>query len=75
MMIRFSPPSEFQPVRPERNVSTSFQPIPSSPRLERGEVAQTLLDIATLLFGALFFAVFLGGVGWSVSLLLRVAFK
>ncbi|MCA6114281.1 hypothetical protein J6524_04970 [Bradyrhizobium sp. WSM 1738] len=64
MMIRFSPPSEFQSVAPERNVSPSF-PVASGPRLERGKFSQALLDVLTLLFGALFFVVLIGAAGWA----------
>jgi hypothetical protein len=73
MMIRFSPFAEFQSVGAARNVSSSF-PIALGPRLERGKFAQSLLDVLTLLFGAFFIALLLGGVGWAFFTLGYAAF-
>lgn len=69
MMVRFSPRSEFQKLAPARNVSPALPA--AGPILKRGKFTQALVDIATLLFGALFFAALLGSVAWSVLLLSR----
>ncbi|KRR21885.1 hypothetical protein CQ13_07570 [Bradyrhizobium retamae] len=62
-MIRMS---DFSPTF--GNVSLPF-PCAARSRFERGKVAQTLLDIVTLLFLALLVVALAGSVGWSFFIL------